>query len=202
MEALNNCLPLCDKCGKYLEIGSALCRECTYNPPSFDISRAVGPYQDSYRMAIKIFKFMGRKYLGVRMGHMMAATVKNEPRFGPTDLVVPVPISKGNLKQRGFNQTEVLGEHIARDLRLKMDPHTLIRIKETPSQRELSREDREKNLLFAFAIKDKAKIYRKNILLVDDVYTTGSTCRECARVLLEGGAERVCVITWATGKGF
>lgn len=202
MELLKKSLPLCEKCGKYLETGDAFCRECLNNPPPFDIARAVGPYQDSYRLAIKIFKFMGRKHLGVKMGHMMASAVKNESRFWPIDLVIPVPISKGNLKQRGFNQTEVLGEHIARELRLKMDAHTLIRIKETPSQRELSREEREKNLLFAFAIKDKAKIYRKNILLVDDVFTTGSTSRECTRALLEAGAARVCVITWATGKGF
>lgn len=202
MDTLKEYPYLCSKCGKYLETSAGLCRECSHNPPPFDMARAVGPYQDTYRLAIKIFKFMGRRYLGVKMGHMMAAVVKNEPRFQPLDLVVPVPISKGNLKQRGFNQTEVLGSQIARDLRLKMDSRTLVRIKETPSQRELSREEREKNLLFAFAIKDKSKIYRKNILLVDDVFTTGSTSRECTRVLLEAGAERVCVITWATGKGF
>ncbi len=203
MESLKDCLPICDKCGKYLETGDGfLCRECVNSSPPFHIARAVGPYQDSYRLAIKIFKFMGRKYFGTRMGQMMAAAVKDEPRFWPIDMVVPVPISKGNLKQRGFNQTEVLGKQIANKLRLKMDAHSLVRIKETPSQRELSREEREKNLLFAFAIKDKAKIYRKNILLVDDVFTTGSTSRECTRVLLEGGAKQVSVITWATGKGF
>lgn len=202
MEELKNSLHLCEKCGKYLEKTDELCRECTFNPPPFDIARAVGPYQDSYRLAIKVFKFMGRKCLGVKMGHMMAERVKSEPRFQPVDLVIPVPISRGNLQQRGFNQTEVLAEHMAHELHMKMDAHSLVRIKETPSQRELSREEREKNLLFAFAIKDKAKIYRKNILLVDDVYTTGSTSRECARVMLEAGAERVCVITWATGIGF
>jgi competence protein ComFC len=202
LEALQECLPLCGKCGKYLETGGPLCRECRNSPPPYDVARAVGPYQDAYRLAIKIFKFMGRKYLGVRMGHMMAGVVKNEPRFWPIDLVVPVPISKGNLIERGFNQTEVLANSIARELRLKMDADILVRVKETPSQRELSREEREKNLLFAFAIKDKAKIYRKNVLLVDDVFTTGSTSKECTKVLLEGGAARVCVITWATGRGF
>jgi ComF family protein len=202
MEQLRDCLPLCNKCGKYLSSGSELCRECLSTPPPFAIARAVGPYQDSYRLAIKIFKFMGRKYLGVKMGSMMADIVQNEPGFWPLDLIIPVPISKGNLQQRGFNQTEVLGAQIAHDLKLKSDADTLVRIKETPSQRELSREEREKNLLFAFDIKDKTKISRKNILLVDDVYTTGSTTRECARVLLEAGAERVCVITWATGVGF
>lgn len=195
-------LPKCDKCGKYLEEGVGICKDCNQKPPEFDIARAVGPYEDQYRIAIKVFKFMGRKHLGVKMGHMMAEVIKNEPRFSPIDIIVPVPISKGSLKQRGFNQTEVLGKQIGKDLKIKMATNILERVKETPSQRELSREERERNLLFAFAVKPKKKIVGQNILLVDDVYTTGSTSRECARVLLKAGANRVSVITWATGKGF
>lgn len=202
MTELQTILPVCYKCGKYLESGGSICSDCRNNPPPFSLARAVGPYEESYRIAVKVFKFMGRKNLGVKMGHMMAELVKDEPKFWPVDVIIPVPISQGNLKQRGFNQTEVLGAQISKELNVKMDHTNLHRIKETPSQRELSRQEREINLLCAFAIKDKSKIYRKNILVVDDVYTTGSTSRECARVLLDEGAARVCVVTWATGKGF
>lgn len=192
----------CDKCGKYLENGSKLCRDCQETPPLFTIARAVGPYDESYRIATKVLKFMGRKYLAPAMGDMMAKRVLSEPRFMPVDLLVPVPISRGGLKQRGFNQTELLAKQISKKLNLKVDAEVIKRVKDTPSQVELSREEREKNLLFAFQIKDSQKVYRKNILLVDDVYTTGSTSRECTRVLLEAGASRVCIITWATGRGF
>lgn len=199
---MQNSLPICDKCGKYMKEGDGICLECQKNPPLFDIARAVGPYDDAYRIAIKVLKFMGRRHLAVRMGQMMAQVVNEEPRFWPLDLIIPVPASPGHLKQRGFNQTEELGRQISRGIGVKMDAKILRRVKETPSQRELSREEREKNLLCAFKVEDNAKIQQKHLLLVDDVYTTGSTSKECTRTLLDAGAGRVCVITWATGIGF
>lgn len=202
LQLMRESLPICDKCGKYLETGQGLCEECRNTPPLFDIARAVGPYDEPYRIAIKVLKFMGRRHLAVRMGHMMAQVISAEPRFWPIDLIVPVPASSAHLKQRGFNQTEELGRQISKDIGVKMDPSVLQRVKETPSQRELSKEEREKNLLCAFKVQNNAKIDRKNLLLVDDVYTTGSTSKECTRTLLDGGAARVCVITWATGIGF
>ncbi|WP_242847463.1 ComF family protein [Syntrophomonas zehnderi] len=194
--------PTCDKCGKYLENGASLCADCQKTPPGFELARSVGPYNEPYRIAIKVLKFMGRKHLAYCMGDMMAEKVQSEPRFMPIDLIVPVPISSGGLKQRGFNQAELLARQVSKRLKVKMDPRIIYRVKDTPSQVELSREEREKNLQFAFQIEDNRKVYRKNILLVDDVYTTGSTSRECTRVLLEAGAARVCIITWATGKGY
>ncbi len=202
LQLMRESLPICDKCGKYLEAGTGLCAECRSTPPLFDIARAVGPYDEPYRIAIKVLKFMCRRHLAVRMGHMMAQVIREEPRFWPIDLIVPVPASYAHLKQRGFNQTEELGRQIGKELRLKMNAGVLKRVKETPAQRELSKEEREKNLLCAFVVQDSGKIYRKNILLVDDVYTTGSTSKECTRTLLEAEAARVCVITWATGIGF
>lgn len=202
LRILRERLPICHCCGKHLESGSEICLECSTNPPPFHIARAVGPYEESYRIAVKVFKFMCRKYLGVKMGKMMAEVVKAEPRYDAIDIIVPVPISKGNLQQRGFNQTEVLAAQISKELRIKFDAKILQRIKETPSQRELSRQEREHNLLCAFNVTDPARVTGTNILLVDDVFTTGSTSRECARVLLDAGGEKVGVITWATGKGF
>lgn len=196
-------LPTCDLCGKYLETDDALCHDCRTNPPDFHIARAVGPYdQDGYRIAIKVLKFLGRKYLAGQMGRLMAEVVKNEQRFWPIDVIIPVPASLGSLSQRGFNQTEILAKHIARHLKLPMDNNMLLRVKETPAQRELTKEEREKNLLCAFEVRDPQQIKGKNILLVDDVYTTGSTVRECTRSLMRAGAGRVSVINWATGKGF
>jgi ComF family protein len=171
-------------------------------PPPFNIARAVGPYEDSYRIAIKVFKFLCRKYLGIKMAKMMAEVVRTEPRFDNIDMIVPVPISQKNLRERGFNQTEILASQISKELKISVDNHILQRIKETPPQRELSREERQRNLLYAFEVKEPNKIIGKNILLVDDVFTTGSTSRECARVLLQAEADKVSVITWATGKGF
>ncbi|MDD2586996.1 MAG: ComF family protein [Syntrophomonadaceae bacterium] len=202
MVNMQNYLPVCIKCGKYLERGGKRCMDCQQNPPEFDIARSVGPYEQSYRIAIKVLKFMRRRHLAVKMGDMMATVVIEEPAFMPVDVIVPVPISAGNLKLRGFNQTELLGRQISKTIKVKMEPNLLYRIKETPSQRELTRAAREKNLLHAFKVRDASKVAGKHILLVDDVYTTGSTSKECARTLRDSGAEKVAVITWAIGKGF
>ncbi|MGI6413290.1 MAG: ComF family protein [Syntrophomonadaceae bacterium] len=194
---------VCIKCGKYLEEEEAtLCLDCQKNPPEFHISRAVGPYDKPYRKAIKILKFLGKKIVANQMGSMMAEVVANEPRFWPIDLIVPVPSSPSRLKQRGFNQTSLLASKISKRIKVKMNPDVLIRIKETPSQRELTRQEREINLRRAFAVQNPSVIRNQNLLLVDDVYTTGSTSRECTRTLLEAGASRVSIITWATGRGY
>ncbi len=202
MNVIKQELPICDKCGKYMVEDKHLCSECSSKCPEFNIARAVGPYEEPYRIVVKVFKFLGRKNLAVKMGFLMAQAVLNEPRFWPIDLIVPVPTTKSQLKQRGFNQTELLAKQISKHLKTKADLDVLYRIKETPAQRELSKEEREKNLLCAFRVKDKQKVYEKNILLVDDIYTTGSTGRECTRTLIRGGAKSVSIITWATGKGF
>lgn len=202
MQNLQYIAPICDKCGKYIEEYDALCADCRNEEPPFNIARAVGPYDESYRIAIKVLKFLGRRFVSVRMGQMMAEKVLAEPRFWPVDLVIPVPASKGHFEQRGFNQTELLATQISKKIKVKTAADVLERIKETPAQRELSKPEREKNLLYAFAVTSPQRIRSKNILLVDDVYTTGSTSKECAKTLLDAGAARVSVITWATGCGF
>ncbi len=192
----------CERCGKYLEGGKKLCEDCRQSPPQFEIARAVGPYEDPFRISTKVLKFMGRKYLAPKMGTMMAEKIKSEPRFGAIDLIIPVPISRNSFQVRGFNQTELLARNIGKKLGIKVYNHIIFRVKDTPSQTELSKEEREKNLLCAFEVRDEKKVLNKSILLVDDVYTTGSTSRECTRTLLQAGADRVCIITWATGRGF
>jgi competence protein ComFC len=202
MHELSNASPICMKCGKYIEEGETLCGDCQQRPPAFEIARAVGPYEEGFRIATKVLKFLGRKSLAVPMGHMMTKVVKEEPAFWPIDVIVPVPISRGSKRQRGFNQSELLARQLSKELKIPMRPHAMYRIKETPAQKELTREEREKNLLCAFEIRNSRLVYGKKVLLVDDVYTTGSTGRECTRVLLGAGAEKVNIITWATGRGF
>ena len=202
MDALAGAYAICQSCGKFLCDDGPLCGECQENPPVFDYARSVGPYEGEFRIAVKVFKFLGRRFLARRMSRMMADLVKNDPGFWPLDIVTPVPISRQSLCDRGFDQTEILAAGVAQRLKLENGKYLLVRIKDTPHQRELSREEREKNIHNAFRVVEPERVYNKNILLLDDVYTTGSTVRECARVLKEAGAARVAVITWASGRGF
>lgn len=112
-------------------------------------------------------------------------------------VLIPVPLTKGRLRRRGFNQAEEIAKELAKFLKIEVYGDALLKIKETRPQTELSQEEREENLKGAFSVKSNAVIKNKNILLSDDVYTTGSTMEECARTLKTAGAKRIVGIAVA-----
>jgi len=124
------------------------------------------------------------------------------PEFGAElPLVVPVPLHASKIKQRGFNQSELMARALVKqkplDMQLELAPKLLIRKRPTDSQTGLTRHQRIINLRGAFGALSPNVISGRNILLVDDVYTTGTTVSECARVLRRAGAEKVWVATVA-----
>jgi len=120
------------------------------------------------------------------------------PNFGGGDYVlVPVPLEKRKLKWRGFNQSEEIGKEISKFLNIPLINDILFKIKETLPQVELSEKEREENIKGVFIIRNRKKISGKKILLVDDVYTTGSTMKECAQLLKKAGAKEVIGIVIA-----
>jgi len=124
--------------------------------------------------------------------------LENKPDFSNYALV-PVPLEKKRLKWRGFNQAEELGKKLSQFLTLPLLNNVLIKIKRTLPQVELTDEGRKENIRGAFLIKDRELIKNKKILLIDDVYTTGSTMEECARVLMEARAKEIIGIVVARG---
>jgi ComF family protein len=106
-------------------------------------------------------------------------------------VLVPVPLSKKKLKWRGFNQAEEIAKELANFLKIPLISDCLIKTKETKDQVELSEKERKENVKGAFYIKNKEKIAGKNVLLVDDVFTTGATMEEAAKVLKEAGSEKI-----------
>jgi len=111
--------------------------------------------------------------------------------------MVPVPIHPKKLKERGFNQAEILAEELAKLKGIKLEKKALVKIKNTLPQTRLMAEERAANVKGTFQIKSKERIKGKIILLIDDVYTTGSTLRECSLTLLKGGAKEVRAVTVA-----
>jgi ComF family protein len=112
-------------------------------------------------------------------------------------ILVPIPLSKKKLKRRGFNQAEEIAKELAEFLKIPLISDCLIKTKETKDQVELSEKERKENVKGAFFIKNKEKIVGKNVLLVDDVFTTGATIEEAARVLKEAGAKKIVGIVIA-----
>lgn len=116
------------------------------------------------------------------------------------ELIIPVPLHSAKQRQRQFNQAKLLAGGLARAFSKELQANLLIKIKSGPAQVNLLRTERLKSVRGAFKVKDSRRVENKNILLVDDVLTTGATANECARTLLEAGANRIDAFVLARGR--
>ena len=116
---------------------------------------------------------------------------KNTNDIWENSVLIPVPLDSKKLQIRGYNQSEELAKELSKVLQIPIITNCLIKIKHTDSQKDLSKAEREKNLEGAFEVKNPEEIMGKKIFLVDDVYTTGSTMQECAKVLKNAGTKSV-----------
>lgn len=192
--------PLCTVCGvPFLTAGGAdhPCGSCTLTPPPFAAARAAMLFDGPIRELIHRFKYDKRVHLARPLGLLAAGQLVPFARLTATDLIIPVPLHIKRLRQRGFNQAVLLGNVLAREWRIPLCRRNLRRIRWTEPQIGLSATERVSNVRGAFAVRDPALVRGKRVLLIDDVYTTGSTVAECARVLKQAGAQAVSVATVA-----
>ena len=147
------------------------------------------------RLLVYGLKVHGKRYIAKGLGKLLAERAQMDGQL--FDLLVPVPVTKKKLRQRGFNQSELLAKYAAEDLKIPCETDVLFKIRETASLKLSSGNDRRLMLEGAFEIRNADKVRGKSILLVDDVITTGSTATECARMLKEAGALSVCVLCFA-----
>lgn len=201
---------LCSVCGERLlsphafvgEHGAPRCGLCRRLEPPFVRAVAYGSYEGGLRDLIHLLKYQQVRPAANVLGRMLAeAIARLEPALGDARLmVVPVPLYSAKLRQRGFNQSELIAR-IALKLAASRDRYTLVdgleRTRETLSQTGLTPHQRRENLRGALRVKSSDKISGRDILLVDDVFTTGTTASECSRVLRRAGAARVWVATVA-----
>jgi ComF family protein len=178
-----------------------LCVLCRRLEPPYAKASAYGSYESGLRELIHLLKYDGVRPAASVLGRMLAeAIIPLQPLFGTsTVLLVPVPLYTGKRHQRGFNQAELIARAAlklapAQRFELKL---VLERTRETQSQIGLSRHQRRENLRGAFAVTAPEAIRGREILLVDDVFTTGTTVSECARVLRRAGSAKVYVATVA-----
>ena len=197
--------PYCIKCGKPLISTDAfkqnreiLCLDCKRKKYSFEFSRSMGIYHKVLKKCIHLFKYYGEKKLAKPLGKLMVDyLLKNNEFENKFDLIIPVPLHKNDLKKRGFNQSVLLGKVIGDYFFIPVEERVLIKKKITPFQVNLSRKEREKNILRAFSVEKPEKIKGRNILILDDVFTTGATVEECAKELMKARAKNIFVLTLA-----
>jgi ComF family protein len=192
--------PLCTVCGlPFLTEGGSdhPCGGCLGDPPPFAAARAAVLFDGPVRELVHRFKY-GNKVLHARpLGLLAADRVSGPAKAFGGDLIIPVPLHVKRLRQRGFNQAVLLGALLAKKWRVPMSRDNLCRTRWTEPQINLSAAERRDNVRGAFSLRDADGVRDRRIILVDDVYTTGSTVIECAGILRKGGAAAVFVVTVA-----
>lgn len=202
---------VCSICGErvlsaYVEPdseGLSRCPVCRRVDRPFARAVAYGSYDDGLRELIHLLKYNGVRPAARVLGGMLSDAVATiQPCFEQAKImVIPVPLYKGKRHQRGFNQAELIARHALKGQpgreRFELVPNLLLRIRETQSQIGLTSQQRSENLRGAFAVSRAHEVIGREVLLVDDVYTTGTTVSQCARVLRKAGAAQVWVATVA-----
>ncbi|MFA5356208.1 MAG: ComF family protein [Candidatus Omnitrophota bacterium] len=195
-----NSPPFCRCCGRQLAkpVTKTICPVCVRKPVHFDRAFAPCPYEGIVKELIRAFKYRGKDYLGPTLASLMTEFIKEYAiPVELMDMIIPVPLSNVRLREREFNQARILSENIARAFNKELSGDSLKRVKHTRNQAELEAGERLLNVKDSFAAVKKEIIKNRNILLVDDVLTTGATCSEAARALKGAGANVVFVLTLA-----
>lgn len=204
--------PFCNCCGLPFDftvgdmpehVDGMLCGTCLDTPPEFDRARSVFVYEGAGREMVLAFKHGDRLDMTPGLTAWLLRT--GAGMIGESDLVLPVPLHRERLFKRRYNQSSVLARALAQESEKAgngkpvFDPFILQRMRKTPPQKGLNRKERQKNMKNAFAVPSQKRgaIKGKNLLLIDDVYTSGATLNACTKALKQSGAKSVFVLTLA-----
>jgi len=194
----------CQQCALSLESAADFCGHCLKQPPAFQQSFIPFAYQYPLNSLIHCFKYRRKlasgKLLGELFAQYMMDCANTHPDWRQPDLLIPTPMHWTRRWHRGFNQTDLLSQYLARATDIPMNAKIVQRLQRTPAQKELSRSERQKNLRCAFYLSPKSHLLVKSkcIALVDDVVTTTATMRELSQLLIKAGAKEVQV--WALAR--
>lgn len=187
--------PWCDICGTPGVNG--LCDPCAISPPRYGKLRSIAFYQTTLQEAIHLFKFEKKKVLTQHLIRLINARMPIDCSMAAYDFVLPIPIHKKRLRERGFNQATLLANAIAGAEGVPVLTDTLVRHRHTVAQSSLDREARQQNIIGAFGIRNPDLIRGKRLLIIDDVFTTGATIREAVSELWTADPVEIDVLTVA-----
>jgi ComF family protein len=196
-----NLPPFCLRCGRHLEknnLHKSICLDCLKKNLVFD--RAFSPcvYEGTIKQLIHEFKYKDKEYLGQTLVKLMIEFIQeyNLP-MNDIDFIIPIPLHRTRLREREFNQAKILSNYLAQEFHKNVLDDCLMRNRNTKTQTDLETPERLLNVKGSFSVKTSESIKGKNLLLVDDVLTTGATCSEAARALKDAGAGIIFALTLA-----
>ena len=191
--------PFCEKCGKKVNAGIRFCTDCGKVKHAFVRSRGAFEYGPLSK-AMYRYKYLGRREYADIFADLTYSQLADYIHGVRPDIIAAVPVSKKKLLKRGYNQAAEVAKRLAGLSGIPFESGALCRVRDTSPMKLLSPSERQKNLKNAFTGGQNV-VKSKRILLVDDIYTTGSTMDECSRALLEAGAESVYGLSIASGTG-
>ena len=188
----------CLKCGKPVDAEMELCPECRERHREFDRGRGIFLYNGKMRQSLIRYKYYGSREYGEYYADSICRYAGREIRAWKPDLILPVPMHPRKQRIRGFNQAADLAEKTGKILGIPVSSQIVHKIRITRSQKKLNATERKQNLRAVFQVTERLDGLR--ILVIDDVYTTGSTIEAMAHVLKAAGAEKVFFVTLCTGQ--
>jgi len=196
-----NVPPFCRRCGRTIKNNCFLkniCPQCQRTDFAFD--RAFSPcvYEGVVKELISQFKYKGNDYIGTSLSRLLIDFVEDyNLELKLFDLIIPVPLHPKKLREREFNQAQILSKCLADKFGMELSTNNLIRVRDTSTQTDLTDRERWRNMEGSFTVRNGSHLKRKNILLIDDVLTTGATCCEASHALKEAGVAVIFVLTLA-----
>ena len=188
----------CLKCGKPVKPEEEYCTDCRGRHRNFDRGRSVFVYDDRMRRSLVRYKYYGNREYGRYFAREICSHLQGEIRRWNPDLILPVPLTPAKLRMRGFNQAEDLAEKIGDIMKIPVGAGVLCKSHDTKSQKKLDAKERRRNLKDAFEVTQP--LNGLGILVIDDVYTTGSTMEAVSECLRKAGGAAVYFVTLATGQ--
>lgn len=195
--------PLCRICGRPFHSAviaidaNPLCHLCRRGVYGFDLAKSFAVYNDSMVRAITILKYEAVIPLGDWFAARLHECMACDADLQAVDAVIPVPLDPSRLRQRGYNQAEVVARPLARRLRVPLNTQLLMRTRPRPHRLKLTRRERWQTVRGAFVMARGACVDKLRVMLVDDVFTTGATLDACARTLRRAGASKILGLTVA-----
>lgn len=194
--------PVCKKCGKPVRYEEEeYCSDCKEHPHFYEQGKSIWLHTGKVRWSVYQFKYHNRRIYGEFYAMELFRLYGDWLKRCGIDVIIPVPLHWKRRRKRGYNQAEIVARHLGKLAKIPVNNRAVVRSTNTRPQKELNHKERKKNLEHAFYV-TKCWKRENNVLLIDDIYTTGNTIDGVAKVLKEKGAQKIWFLTISIGQGF